>query len=45
MLRRLAIALLCVLLLLAGIGCGNKGPLVLPDETAEKKNRQKPSEY
>jgi predicted small lipoprotein YifL len=35
--------LLCCCLLLALSGCGNKGPLVLPEE--EQKARQKTRDY
>jgi predicted small lipoprotein YifL len=36
--RRLSSIILCGCLLLALSGCGNKGPLVLPEE-AEKKTK------
>ncbi len=44
-LQRFLPALLCACLLLALSGCGNKGPLVLPeeDEQQQKKNRSSSS--
>jgi predicted small lipoprotein YifL len=35
--------LLCCCLLLALSGCGNKGPLVLPEEDEEKKSNSETS--
>ena len=37
--------LLCGCLLLSLGGCGNKGPLVLPEEEEEKEERQKTQDY
>lgn len=42
--RRLLYLLLCACLLVTLSGCGNKGPLVLPDEE-EKEERQKTRDY
>ena len=43
--RYLAGWLLCCCLLLALGGCGNKGPLVLPDEEDPQKNTRSWSGY
>ncbi len=37
--RTVTAFLLCCCLLLTLAGCGNKGPLELPDEEEQKKNR------
>jgi predicted small lipoprotein YifL len=42
---RLIAGLLCCCLLLSVAGCGNKGPLVLPDQQDQDKERQKTREY
>jgi predicted small lipoprotein YifL len=36
---------LCCCLLLSLAGCGNKGPLELPDQQAEEDERQKTRDY
>lgn len=42
---RLFAGVLCCCLLLSLAGCGNKGPLVLPEQQSEEDERQKARDY